>query len=94
MKTVKRTWKVYGAEGHRQKMSFDESVKWDFSNPNERVRILEILNADVTGTNEYTVIKITRNSAEECEDELRGQLSDGYFENACVGKVEEIKGKD
>ena len=26
-----RIWKVYGAEGHRQRESFSESYKYDFS---------------------------------------------------------------
>lgn len=43
---VTRTWKVYGAEGHRQRESFCDSQKYDFSE-NGKVRILEILNSDV-----------------------------------------------
>lgn len=44
----------------------------------------------MTGTNEYTIIRITRNTAEECERELDGQISDGFFENCVVGKVIEV----
>ena len=88
MKTT-RAWKVYGAEGHRQHESFGESYKYDFSE-NGIIRIIEVDNSDKTGTNEYSIIRITRNSFEECEQELNGQLSDGIFENSRVGKVEEI----
>lgn len=88
MKTT-RAWKVYGAEGHRQRESFGESYKYDFSE-NGIIRIIEVDNSDKTGTNEYSIIRITRNSFEECEQELNGQLSDGIFENSRVGKVEEI----
>ena len=88
---VTRSWKVYGRPGHRQHMSFSESVRWDFSDKLEGIRILDIENADKTGTNDYTIIHITRNTAKECADELDGQITDGYFENSCVGDVIEIK---
>ena len=67
---VTRSWKVYGRPGHRQHMSFSESVRWDFSDKLEGIRILDIENADKTGTNDYTIIHITRNTAKECADEL------------------------
>ena len=86
---ITRIWKVYGAEGHRQRESFNKSYKYDFSKEND-VRIIEIENSDKTGTNDYSVVKITRNTSEECQDELDGQISDGIFENSRVGIVEEI----
>ena len=86
---ITRTWKVYGVEGHRQRESFNKSYKYDFSKEND-VRIIEIENSDKTGTNDYSVVKITRNTSEECQDELDGQISDGIFENSRVGIVEEI----
>ena len=88
---VQKIWKVYGAEGHRQRMSFDESVRWDWSDEIFGIRIFEAENSDKTGTNEYSIIKITRNTEEECDDEMEGQISDGYFENSNVGKVVEVK---
>lgn len=84
-----RAWKIYGAEGHRQRESFNKSCKYDFSEGSD-VRIIEVDNSDKTGTNEYSIIRITRNNFEECEEELRGQLGDGVFENSRVGKVVEI----
>lgn len=92
-----KMWKIYGAEGHRQRMSFGESVRDDFTGSNEwikGIRIFEAINADKTGTNDYTIIKITRETAQECDEELEGQISDGYFENARVGKVVEITEKE
>lgn len=86
---VTRSWKVYGLDGHKQRHSFFESYKWDFSEDND-VRIIEVLNSDKTGTNDYSLVKITRNTAEECEKELNGQISDGIFENNRVGAVVEI----
>ena len=87
-KSVTKTWKVYGADGHRQRESFNTSYKYDFSNETG-VRIIEVFNSDVTGTNDYSIIRITRDSAEECERELDGQVSDGIFENSRVGKIVE-----
>ena len=89
MKTVTRTWKVYGANGHRQAESFNASTCYDWSDGSS-VRIVSTHNADVTGTNEYSIVRITRNTAEECLRELDGQISDGIFENYNVGEVVEI----
>ena len=87
---VTRTWKVYGNDGHRQRMSFGGSVYWDWSNERDGVRIFEADNFDKTGTHEYSLVRITRNTAEECDDEMEGQITDGYFENCRVGNVIEI----
>ena len=86
---VTRAWKIYGKDGHRQRESFGESYRLDFTEDND-ICILEVLNADVTGTNEYSIFIITRNTAEECENTLLGQLDDGAFENSNTGKEEEI----
>lgn len=90
MKTT-RQWKVYGADGHRQRLSFGASTKWDFSSEEVGARVIEILSEDVTATNEYCILKITRNTVEECEEELNAQLSDGAFKNSRFGKIEEIQ---
>ena len=86
---VTRTWKVFGVEGHRQRESFNRSYVLDFSR-NGVTRIIEVDNSDKTGTNQYTVVRITRDIAEDCEKELFGQISDGIFENARVGRYEEV----
>lgn len=83
---VVMAWRVYGADGHRQKESFSPSYKHDFSNDQE-TRIIEVMNSDKTGTNDYSIIRIIRDTTKECEDELYGQLSDGVFENSRIGKV-------
>ena len=54
------------------------------------MRIIEVENSDKTGTNDYSVVRITRNTSQECADEIRGQISDGIFENCRVGFVWEI----
>ena len=89
MKTVTRTWRVDGVNGHRQAESFNASKCYDWSDGGS-IRIVSTQNSDVTGTNEYSIVRITRNTAEECKRELDGQISDGIFENYNVGEVVEI----
>lgn len=86
---VTRAWKVYGREGHRQRESFFKSHIVDCTD-GENIRIIEVENSDKTGTNEYSIVRITRNTAEECEDELEGQITDGIFESSRTGDVVEI----
>lgn len=90
-KTVTMAWKVYGAEGHRQKESFSPSYRWDFSK-GEYTRVIEVENSDKTGTNAYSLVRITMDTAEECEKELDGQVSDGIFENSRTGRIELAEG--
>ena len=86
-------WKVFGAEGHRQRQSFFESAKWDLSRDGD-IRIIEADNSDRTGTNEFTLFRVTRNSKRECEEEFDGQISDGYFEESVVGETTLISEKE
>lgn len=88
---VTRSWKVYGKYGgHWLAESFLPSRKYDWSSEEDGVRIVEIENADKTGTNLYSIIRITRDTAELCEREFNGQLSDGIFENFRTGNIEEL----
>ena len=86
---VTRAWKVYGAEGHRQREAFGHTQKFD-SSKDGKTRIVECLCYDKTGTHDYAIMRITRDTAEECQDELDVQLEDGWFENSCTGKIIEI----
>lgn len=91
--SVTREWRVYGRMGHRQRLSFNPSRVFDYSTP-EEPRVIEIDSADKTGTNEYVVVRITRSTAEECEKELNGQLSDGIFEDVNTGaSIELVNGQ-
>lgn len=87
---VTKMYKIYGAEGHRQGESFNNSQRYDFSK-NGKTRILEIFNQDKTGTNDYSILKITCDTLSEVESELDGQLSDGIFENFRVGRIDEVQ---
>lgn len=52
--------------------------------------IIEVENADKTGTNDYSIIRVTADTAEDCQKELDAQISDGIFENSRVGYTKEI----
>ncbi len=88
---VKKTYRVYGIEGHRQRESFHRSYVNDFSCKEKGIRILEVRNSDITATNMYTEICITRNTEDECDLELEGQVSDGIFENSNVGMIKVVE---
>ena len=81
-----KSYKVHGFMGHRQKASFAPSFTDDFSRDGI-TRIIECINGDKLGTNEYCIVRITRDSEEECVNEMFGQLNDGIFENFRFGEV-------
>lgn len=86
---ITRMFKVFGRDGHRQRESFRPSYKYNFSTDAE-TRVISVRNSDTTGTNDYSLVIITRDTAEECMDELKGQISDGIFENCGTGHVYEV----
>ena len=53
-------------------------------------RIIEVDNFDKTGTHDYSIVRITRDTAKLCAAELNGQISDGIFENSRVGQILEV----
>ena len=55
-----KTYRVFGCEGHRQRMSFGKSARYDFTEPNDGPRIIELMCEDMTGTNDYVEVRITR----------------------------------
>ena len=83
---MKRSWKVYGREGHRQKASFGSSMNFDTWSGCH----VEVETVDKTGTNDYVIVRITADTSEACETELWAQISDGIFENCSFGKIEEV----
>lgn len=88
---VTKAWKVYGMDGHRQAQSFGASEHLDFkSGPYARKILIAIEREDVTGTNDYVIIRVTGEDAESCVSEFNRQLDDGIFENCRYGKIEEI----
>jgi hypothetical protein len=80
-------WKVYGAEGHRQRESFGKSESFDTW---DNVKII-VLREDYTGTNEFVFLGVVLDAPDRkrAEQNLYAQISDGVFENSRVGDVEE-----
>ena len=89
MKAIRKSWKIYGAAGRRQKASFEPSQILDFCNGNQ-IRILQTECSDRTGTNDYIILRITMASEKECDRELLGQVTDGILENCRCHRIEEI----
>lgn len=85
-----RAWKIYGVDGHRNKESFNNSYEYDFSENGNAV-VIKVYNSDYTGTNEYNIIEITRNTYDECYEELLAQIYDGIYENCRIGNAVEIE---
>lgn len=75
---------------HRQKESFNTSFIADYSDTEQGLRKLAVINADLTGTNMYSIIIVERETEELCDDEIEGQLSDGVFENCRTWDGEEL----
>lgn len=87
--TYRCSWKVYGRDGHRQRESFNQSYT-HYLSTREKKLVIDMQNSDITGTNDYSIVRIECNTPEECEREFCAQLSDGIFENSGVGRVEKI----
>ena len=83
---MKRTFRVYGAEGHRQRESFAPSMKFTDWYGVE----FEVRNADITGANDYTELVVEAETNEAIINGLGGQIDDGVFENSRTGKITEI----
>lgn len=87
MKTT-RTFRIHGAAGHRQAVSFQRSFDLDLSEAPARPCRIHCACSDETGTNAFVDLTITGRNEAEVADELLGQISDGIFENCRVGEVE------
>lgn len=87
---ITKNYKLYGRDGHRQGASFLPSCEYEMWDAKGNQILLTILNADLTGTYDYSFVLITANSEEECRRILEAQISDGLFENYDVGHVEEL----
>ena len=84
-----KTWRI----NSRTYANRESSILYDFSN-GEDVRIIETLCKDTTGIASYFLVRITRNTEEECIDEFWGQFHDGLLENETyitTRQVEELE---
>lgn len=87
-----KAFRVYGKEGHRFRGSFFESRILSLSG--SPAVIMNVINSDITGTNEYSVLKFTcmfdelPNEAFEHIAEV--QAYDGIFECCTIGDIVEV----
>lgn len=88
---VTLSWKVWGIDGHRQRQSFGASETLDFRFcAYARPVVIAVEREDITGTNDFVVIRITAETEAAARSEFNSQLSDGIFENCRVGRIEEM----
>lgn len=81
-------FRVRGREGHRQRVAFEPSSMFvDVDNV-----LTQIVNID--NRRRYSTIVLTAENAEKAQKAFWAQLSDGIFENARTGRIEEIPAKD
>lgn len=93
MSTVKKTYRVYGINGKEQKAAYAKSVTI-LGTSKDRFQRLEIRNADLTGTHQYSEVEITCSTEGNCNAELAHQISNGYFENVPIGEIKDVWFKD
>lgn len=86
---MRAMYRIWGREGHRQKASWQKSVKFALDNGMS----IETWCFDRTGTHDYVDVEITSQSCSphELYDELDAQLDDGIFECCNYGKIERLK---
>lgn len=82
-------YRIYGKEGHRQKASWQKSIKFTTNNG----YTIETWCFDRTGTHNYVDIEVTAElvSPADLYEEMEIQLNDGVFECCNYGKIEKIR---
>ena len=82
-------YRVWGKEGHRQKASWQKSVKFTTYDG----YTIETWCFDRTGTHEYVDIEVTADTVgpEDLYEEMQIQLDVGVFEYCNHGKIEKLK---
>lgn len=73
---VTKAWRINSPTYNKK----ESSIIYDFTEGDD-VRIIETLCKDTTGISSYFLVRITRNTEEECVDEFWGQFYDGLLEN-------------
>lgn len=81
-----RIWKISVACDQQEKVASQPSATWHCWSGAD----CELLCADRIGATDYVLLSVSADSAEACENELWGQVSDGAFENYRVSSVEEV----
>lgn len=82
-------YRIWGKEGHRQKASWQKSVKFT----TEDGYTIQTWCFDRTGTHEYVDIEVKADlvSPADLYEEMQAQLYDGVFECCNYGNVERLK---
>ena len=82
-------YRIWGKEGHRQKASWQKSVKFTTNDG----YTIETWCFDKTGTHDYIDMEVSRLhcTAMDIYEEMQKQLNDGVFECCNYGKVEKIR---
>lgn len=88
---ISMMFRVMGADGHRQRVSFRSSFVFFQRVISEdgftSMYLIECRCSDITHSNDYVDLIITACSEAACVSNLRSQLSDGIFENSRFGEV-------
>lgn len=87
-----KAFRVYGKEAHRFRGSFFETRSLLLSGlPSV---IMDVINSDITETNDYSILKFTcmfgELSNEEFEHMAEVQAYDGIFECCTIGNIVEV----
>ena len=92
---ISMMFRVMGADGHRQRVSFRPSFVYFnrvvSENGLSTVELIECRCSDITHSNDFVDLIITASSESACVSNLRSQLFDGIFENSRFGEVYFIK---
>ena len=86
---MRAMYRIWGREGHRQKASWQKSIKIALDNG----MTIETWCCDRTGTHDYVELEVTGNAVIPADlyEEMQAQLDDGVFECCNYGNVEKIK---
>lgn len=82
-------YRVWGKDGHRQKASWQKSVK--FTTYDDYT--IETWCYDKTETHDYIDIEVTHDNSKACDlyNEMLTQLEDGILECCNYGRIEKLK---
>lgn len=87
-----KAFRVYGKGAHRFRGSFFETRSLLLSGVPSV--IMYVINSDITGTNDYSILKFTcmfgELSNEEFEHMAEVQAYDGIFESCAIGNIVEV----
>lgn len=86
---MRAMYRIWGKEGHRQKASWQKSVKFTTCDG----YTIETWCFDRTGTHGYVDMEVTADTVSSAElyEEMQTQLDDGVFECCNYGNIEKLK---